>query len=40
MRLTKIEPLNSTNSEPVGTPVDVFTGIIARISPDVGAVDR
>ena len=31
------EPLNSTNKDPVGTPVDVFTGIIARISEDVGA---
>ena len=34
------EPLNSTNKEPVGTPVDVFTGIIANISDDVGAFDK
>jgi hypothetical protein len=31
------DPLNSTNKEPVGTPVEVLTGIIARISEDVGA---
>ena len=31
------EPLNSTSNEPVGTPTDVFTGIIAKISEEVGA---
>jgi hypothetical protein len=34
------EPLNSTNKEPVGTPVDVLTGITPRISAEVGALDK
>ena len=34
------EPLNSTKREPVGTPVEVLTGITPRISDDVGALDK
>ena len=40
LELSCNEPLNSTNNEPVGTPVEVLTGKIPIISDDVGAFDK